>query len=297
MLPEPDRHSSTNERVADLLRRTASLLTHQGAGRFRTGAYRRAADAIEQLPRDVAEILESEGVEGLIRLPTIGQGIAAAIREIVATGRWSLLERLQGQVDPETLFTTVPGIGPGLAERIHRELGVATLEALEIAAHDGRLDEVPGIGPRRAASVRASLEAMLGRRRRERRLTPGSAPSVELLLDVDREYRRRAERGQLQKIAPRRFNPEHEAWLPILHTEREPWHFTVLYSNTARAHDLGRTHDWVVIYAYDDSHVEAQYTVVTETQGALRGRRVVRGREAECRRALDEQRNPSLQPV
>ena len=51
----------------------------------------------------------------------------------------------------------------------------------------------------------------------------------------------------------------------------------------ARAHELGRTRDWVVIYYYDGEHVEAQCTVVTETRGALAGRRVVRGREEECR--------------
>ena len=46
---------------------------------------------------------------------------------------------------------------------------------------------------------------------------------------------------------------------------------------------LGRTRDWVVIYYAGGDHAEAQCTVVTETRGALRGRRVVRGREEECR--------------
>jgi putative hydrolase len=105
---------------------------------------------------------------------------------------------------------------------------------------------------------------------------------VALLLDVDREYSEKAGEGSLPTIAPRRFNPEGQAWLPVLHTRRDPWHFTALYSNTAMAHELGRTRDWVVIYFYDDHHQEGQHTVVTETQGPLRGRRVVRGLEAEC---------------
>ncbi|NIW87025.1 MAG: DNA-binding protein, partial [Gammaproteobacteria bacterium] len=84
-------------------------------------------------------------------------------------------------------------------------------------------------------------------------------------------------------IAPLRFNPTNEAWLPILHTTRDHWHFTVLFSNTARAHELDRTRDWVVIYYYDDHHQEGQHTVVTETRGPLAGKRVVRGRESECR--------------
>jgi len=153
---------------------------------------------------------------------------------------------------------------------------------LEIAAHDGRLESVPGVGPRRAALIRASLAAMLGRRARPPRVERPESPGVDVLLDVDREYRDKAAAGSLPRIAPRRFNPEKRAWLPILHAQRAPWHFTALYSNTARAHELGTTHDWVVVYFERDGH-EDQCTVVTERTGPRAGRRVVRGREAECR--------------
>jgi len=95
--------------------------------------------------------------------------------------------------------------------------------------------------------------------------------------------REKAAAGKLPTIAPKRFNPKGEAWLPVLHARRGGWHFTALYSNTATAHRLGRTRDWVVIYFYDGEHAEGQHTVVTETRGPLAGRRVVRGREAECR--------------
>jgi putative hydrolase len=101
-----------------------------------------------------------------------------------------------------------------------------------------------------------------------------------MLLDVDREYREKAAR--LPRIAPRRFNPSGERWLPVLHTERGGWRFTALHSNTALAHHLGRTRDWVVVYFHADHEPEGQHTVVTETRGPLAGRRVVRGREAEC---------------
>lgn len=112
-----------------------------------------------------------------------------------------------------------------------------------------------------------------------------SAPDVDLLLEVDREYRDKAGAGALRKIAPRRYNPEHEAWLPVLHKHAGRWHFTALFSNTERAHELHRTHDWVVIFFTDDDpDDEGQVTVVTEYRGALEGRRVVRGREPECAR-------------
>jgi hypothetical protein len=277
-------NTSINRQVATKLREAADILEQQGAHPFRVGAYRRAANTADELSEDLRARVQRGGVEALIALPNVGRGIAAAIDEILRTGRWAQLERLRGALDPVKLFQTVPGIGPRLAQRIHDELDVDTLEALELAANDGRLKAIAGVGLRRAAAVRATLEIMLGRVRGRRGRERADGPAVELLLDVDHEYRQQAAAGNLPTIAPRRFNPSGEAWLPILHTEREEWHFTALFSNTARAHELGRTHDWVVVYFYDHHHQEeGQHTIVTETRGPLLGQRVVRGREHECR--------------
>jgi hypothetical protein len=278
--------SELNRQIADRLRQAAQLLEDQSANPFRVRAYRRAAETVERLERDVVELFQERGLEGLDALPNIGASLSAAIAEMIRTGRWAQLERLKGAVAPEALFATVPGLGPGLARAIHETLHVDTLEGLELAAHDGRLETVPGIGRRRAAVIRAGVADLLARTRRPRPREPAPArePEIAVLLDVDAEYRRRAEALDLPRIAPRRFNPSGEAWLPILHTERDPWQFTALWSNTARAHELGTVKDWVVLYFAADGGEEGQRTVVTETRGPLSGRRVVRGREEECRR-------------
>ncbi|MEJ2523031.1 MAG: helix-hairpin-helix domain-containing protein [Gammaproteobacteria bacterium] len=274
---------NTNQRVAERLREAADLLGAQGANPFRVSAYRKAADTVRDLDRDLGAMVREGGEEALTDLPNIGTGIASAIREIVTTGRWSQLERLRGSLDPEGLLATLPGIGPKLAERIHDELHIESLEQLEAAAHEGSLEKVPGVGARRAESVRATLAARLGRQTRRPRRDARNSPDVKLLLEIDADYREKADAGDLPTIAPKRFNPEGRSWLPIMHADREGWHFTALYSNTARAHDLGKTGDWVVVYFYDADHEEGQHTIVTETRGPLEGRRVVRGREAECR--------------
>ncbi len=279
--------TAINVKVAEKLREAADLLQRQGANPFRINAYRRAADTIHRLDEDLAELVVRQGMEGLLALPNIGRGLATAIDEILRTGRWVQLERLRGVLDPEKLLQSVPGIGPRLAQRIHDELHIDTLEALESAAHDGRLESLAGVGPRRVVAIRATLESMLGRVRGAPPHAGTGGPGVDMLLDVDREYRSKAAQGGLARISPKRFNPRGEAWLPILHTQRNEWHFTALFSNTARAHELDRTRDWVVIYFYDDHHQEGQHTVVTETRGALIGRRVVRGRESECRELYD----------
>jgi len=275
------RDSSFNRTAAEILRHCAELLRQQRANPFRVNAYVRAAKTLDTLPTDAREILRASGIKGLLELPHIGAGLASAIDEIAHTGTLAQLDRLRGSADPETLLRVVPGVGPTLARAIHDELQIDSLEDLEVAAHDGRLEALRGIGPRRAAAIRASLATLLGRTRL-RHGPDGPAPPVTTLLAVDAEYRRAAGAGNLPTITPRRFNPEHKAWLPILHTERDGWHFTALFSNTAKAHELGRTDDWVVIYFYDGDHREGQHTVVTETHGPFAGRRVVRGREAEC---------------
>lgn len=267
--------------VAEALRDAAALFAQQNANQFRVSAYLNAAKTIEELPVDVADVA-ARGADALDALPHIGKSIAGAIMQLATTGRWEQLERMRGMLDPEIAFQNIPGIGPVFARLIHDHLHIDTLEALEAAAHDGRLDAVPGIGERRSKIIRQSLASILARKgpllANRQQIPP---PTIEMILDVDREYRERAKAGDLKFIAPKRFNPKGEAWLPILHTERGPWHFTVLFSNTARAHELGKTADWVIVFYSSDHQIEDQCTVVTETGGPLKGQRVVRGREQD----------------
>ena len=144
--PRAWRSQASEAQIAFALRQAAEILHAQGANPFRVGAYRKAADTIEGLGGELAGLYETKGTAGLDELPGIGPGIAAAIREMLETGRWTQLERLRGSLDPETLFRTIPGVGPELATRIHDTLHVDTLEELETAAHDGRLERVEGLG-------------------------------------------------------------------------------------------------------------------------------------------------------
>ena len=275
-----------NQDIADKLHEIATLLEEQRANPYRVNAYRYAADVIRSLPQPVSEIVTQEGFQGLVALPGIGEGIARSIYEYVALGHMSRLESLKGGHDPVALFETIPGIGPKLAHRIIEHLHIDSLQALEVAAHNHRLEKIPGFSASKVAMVKAWLAQVLGQQPAVLHKEPHesfSEPSVQLILQIDHQYRQKARDGELPMIAPKRFNPEGKAWLPVMHVTRKGWHFTALFSNTARAHQLERTHDWVVIYFHDDQHHESQHTVVTETHGPLTGQRVVRGREAECR--------------
>lgn len=280
----PLEHWFTNDAIANVFSETAELLEKQGANRFRVDAYRRAAKTIHNLPRSVAHIWCAEGTSGLTRLPTIGRSLAHSIEQLICTGRLPLLERLRGEDVAERSFATVPDIGPTLARRIHEQLGLETLAELQAAANDGRLAKVSGMGRKRIRAVRESLAGRFQRPSqvdpRPQQLSSVAAPVAELI-DVDTEYRRLAKQGKLPRIAPRRFNPTAEAWLPILHTEREGRHYSALYSNSQKAHEFGTTRDWVIVQR-DDDGAHGQWTVITANYGKLRGQRIVRGREQEC---------------
>ena len=275
-----------NHEVASKLREIAQLLRAQQANPYRVNAYLHAADTLDSLGENVAELMQANGIKGLVALPGIGEGIASTIYEYVATGHMSRLEKLRGAADPVRLFRSIPTVGTVLAERIHDQLHVDNLEALENAVCEGQLHKVEGLGSKRREAIETWLQKHLDEQHRKFRPVAriSSVPPVALILCVDSEYQHKTSTNKLPRIAPKRFNPENKAWLPILHTTHDRWHFTALYSNTARAHQLGKTKDWVVIYFYDNHHREGQHTVVTETHGSLQGRRVVRGREAECLR-------------
>jgi DNA polymerase/3'-5' exonuclease PolX len=102
-------------------------------------AYRHAAETLRQLARPVAEIVEHEGLEGLQKLPGIGESLARSIHALVTTGCLPMLDRLRGEADPIAVLASVPGIGRGLASRLHHDLSIDTLEELEATAYEALL--------------------------------------------------------------------------------------------------------------------------------------------------------------
>ncbi|MFK7815197.1 MAG: helix-hairpin-helix domain-containing protein [Gammaproteobacteria bacterium] len=272
---------STNHQVADHLLEAANILRQKGANPYRIRAYRSAARTIENLQIDLVEIIEQDDLNGLIKLPFVGKNIAYAVYEMVATGKWDFLESLRNSLEPPRVFRLVPGVGPKLANNIYTKLHVETLEELELAANSGKLTEIPGIGERRQRMITETLKSILHDTQRSYH-TQSDGPKVDVLLKMDRIYRKKAEQGLLQTIAPKRFNPSRTSWLPIMNYRDDNWKFRIMYSNTERAHRLHKLSDWVIVHAFNDTHHEFNRTIVTETRGLLKGKRVVRGYEGEC---------------
>jgi putative hydrolase len=258
------------------------------------------ADLLDQ----IALMLEAQGENPFrVRAYREGAGMVRGSKKPIAD---------YVQANDRRGLMALPGIGEGLANVIFQYVREGSSEVLDqlIQANQGQPSQRAPSAARKSGE--SSAIPITG---------PGQEPSVEILLDVDAEYRRKAEAEELPKIAPKRYNPENEAWLPVLRTQRETpeghgWKFTALFSNTARAHQLEQTRDWVVIYYQpiqkgqrpsskmaspipatgksagskdaaettpeESGSAEQQVTIVTQHGGALDGKRVVRGRENEA---------------
>lgn len=162
----------TNVELADVLGQMAELLVRRGEPNpYRVQAYLQAAAMLRALDTPAAQLYGEGGREALTELPGIGVNLAQHLADYIERGRVALHDRLMASDDPARLLATVPGIGDALADRLVAS-GVRSLAELERAAHDGRLVEMDGIGPRRLEAIRLQLNSILHKtaRRRVRRV-------------------------------------------------------------------------------------------------------------------------------
>ncbi|MFZ3040276.1 MAG: DNA polymerase/3'-5' exonuclease PolX [Thiobacillus sp.] len=154
-----------NADIAALFEEIADRLEIQGANPFRIRAYRNAARTLGELPQSARALLERG--EDLTRLPGIGDDLAEKIREIVTTGRCSLLERLRRDLPPAvTELLRIPGLGPKRVKTLYHDLEVQTAEQLVRAARDGRIRALPGFGEKTELNILQAVEAHASQTRR-----------------------------------------------------------------------------------------------------------------------------------
>lgn len=144
----------TNLEVAAILSEVADLLEIQGV-RFKPQAYRRAAQAIETLPEDIADVAREERLD---EIPGVGKGIAGKVREIVETGSLAYLASLRRELPVGVQeLTRIEGIGPKKAAVLSRELGIRSVDDLEAAAKAGRIRDLPGFGEKTEQNILAGI--------------------------------------------------------------------------------------------------------------------------------------------
>ena len=199
-----------NSDVVAMFQEMADLLELEDESTFRIRAYRQAATTIDELGRNLGQMIENG--EDLSELQGIGKDLAGKIEGIIETGRFDELEELRKRTTPSLReLTHVPQIGPKRARILHEKLGIENLDDLEEAVNEGRLRELKGFGKRAEEQILSAMET--GRRKKERRLlseVEEAAESLEAFLNslngvkdacVAGSYRRKAETvGDLDSV-------------------------------------------------------------------------------------------------
>ncbi len=181
-----------NREMAQVLETIADLLEIRGEQIYKVLAYRKAAQGLLDLGRDIRAVWREGELESI---PGVGKAIAGKIDELLRTGKLGFYERLKEEI-PSGLVEVlrVGGVGPKKAARFWKELGVTSLDQLEQAAREGRLRTLPGMGERSEAQILERIETL--RRRQSGRTSIGAAMAVaeELLAKLRQvEGVRRAE--------------------------------------------------------------------------------------------------------
>ncbi len=134
-----------NIEIVRVLGEVADLLEIQQANPFRVRAYRNAVRTINAHASPLRKLVE-QGAD-LTELPSIGKGLADNIRELVESGRLTMLEEMAAEIPPGLVeLMRLPGVGPKKARKLWDELGVESIDDLEEVANEGRVAELPGFG-------------------------------------------------------------------------------------------------------------------------------------------------------
>jgi DNA polymerase (family 10) len=159
-----------NADIAKLLREIGFLLeikddtTNQ---KFKSGAYQRASAAIASIPFNVEEIYRKEGIEGLLKLPTIGKAIASKIQEYVTTGRIVYHEELLSQYPIKVEdFYGIEGLSPKTIKALYNKFRIKNISDLEKVLSEGKVRSVAGFNKKREESIKKKLILFKNRRGR-----------------------------------------------------------------------------------------------------------------------------------
>ncbi len=147
-----------NREVAEVFQNIADLLEIKGEEIYRVLAYRRASDAVRSLGKDIEAVWRDERLE---EIPGVGKAISEKIDELLRTGRLEFYEKLTAEIPLSLLdLLRVGDVGPKKAARFWKELGIKSLEELEVAANAGKIRSLHGMGERSEKRIIESLEAL-----------------------------------------------------------------------------------------------------------------------------------------
>lgn len=143
----------TNQEIANFFYEVAEYLEIQDVP-FKPHAYQRVAMSLESLDREASDIYKDQGLDGLRKIPGVGEGIAKHIEEILKTGKFRDLERMKKKLPVKVdELSAIEGVGPKIIKTLYQKLRVKNLADLERAARAGNIRKLPRFGEKLEAKI------------------------------------------------------------------------------------------------------------------------------------------------
>src|ERR1700674_3246190 len=146
-----------NKAIAGLLYETADLLEIDGQDSFRIRSYRNAAEAIEALPQQIADLIAEP--KKVLAIPGIGKGMLLNLQEIFKDGRLSLHAEMLKQYHPSMLnLLKIQGLGPKTIAMIWSAYQVSDPEGVEKLAQEGKIRILPRMGEKHEQKLLKAIQ-------------------------------------------------------------------------------------------------------------------------------------------
>ena len=153
-----------NANIASILRDIAFLLEMEEEEDnsnivFKIRSYKRASDVIANLSSNVEEVYATQGLKGLMQIPSVGKAIALKIEEYLTTGKIQYLDELKSKTDIDIDgFYGLEGIGPKTIKIVYDKLGIRDLSGLEKAASEGKLRSIRGFSEKKEEIILKKIQ-------------------------------------------------------------------------------------------------------------------------------------------
>jgi DNA polymerase (family 10) len=145
-----------NKSIANIFYETADLMKVANADPFRIRSYERAAEALEGWPQQVSTMAEKEVLE----IPGIGKGMAANIRQLIATGKLDMHQEMLQKFRPSMLeLLKISGLGPKTIALIWDAFQVCDVEGVAKLASEGKLRELPRLSEKSEQKILKAIES------------------------------------------------------------------------------------------------------------------------------------------
>jgi DNA polymerase (family X) len=146
-----------NKAIANLLYETADLLEIDGQDSFRIRSYRNAAQAIENLPQRIADLISEP--KKILAIPGIGKGMLANLQELFKDGRLAIHVELLEKYHPSMLqLLKIQGLGPKTIALIWSAYQVSDVDGVEKLARAGKIRELPRMGEKHELKLIKAIE-------------------------------------------------------------------------------------------------------------------------------------------